>query len=206
MRLSKARKEIVTAVMKDTIFQAASSVLEQHGVGGLTMERVANTVGLATGSLYNYFQDKSELVQFVYMRLVEPFFQELDEIDRSERPAVEKLEKLVRMALDYSARNKGLIRLLAGSEQESQLRRSVHPRARRIYANIFARGVEEGTFVPHDPDHASRLLQGSLSELFEMRAEGVANDDVERYAEMLLQAVHRGFGALAAGDAAHANY
>ena len=87
MRLSKARKALVTAMMKDTICEAASSVLEQHGAGGLTMDRVASTVGLATGSLYNYFQDKDDLLQFFYTRLAGPFFQAIEETANTELPA-----------------------------------------------------------------------------------------------------------------------
>ena len=88
MRLSKARKEFVTAMMKDTIFEAAGSVLEEHGVNGITMDRVAATAGLAKGSLYNYFQDKDKLVRFLYAQLVEPFYQVIEEIADGDLPAL----------------------------------------------------------------------------------------------------------------------
>ena len=66
MRMSKARKACVSAMMKDTIFEAATSVLEQHGVGGMTMEGVATTAELGTASLYTYFREQDELLQFIY--------------------------------------------------------------------------------------------------------------------------------------------
>ena len=115
MRLSKARKEIVTAVMKDTIVEAAGSVLEQHGVSGMTMDRVATTAGLTAGSLYNYFRNKDDLVQFIHERLVEPFFQMLEEIAAADMRAPKKLEKIVYMGLERVSQDKALIRLLLDS-------------------------------------------------------------------------------------------
>ena len=38
MRLTKARKACVTAMMKDTIYEAVRSLVEQHGASGLTMD------------------------------------------------------------------------------------------------------------------------------------------------------------------------
>ena len=44
------------------------------------MDRVASKVGVATASLYNYFRDKNELLQYTYNRMVEPFFQAVEEV------------------------------------------------------------------------------------------------------------------------------
>ena len=73
MRLSKARRACVEAMMKDTIFDAAGALLEEKGADGLTMDGVASRVGVATASLYNYFRDKNDLLQYTYNRMVEPF-------------------------------------------------------------------------------------------------------------------------------------
>ena len=90
MRLSKARKACVTTMMKDTIFEAASSLLEQHGSDALTMNQVATKVGFATASLYNYFQDKDDLLHFCYSRLVEPCLQAIEEAAGADLPATAK--------------------------------------------------------------------------------------------------------------------
>ena len=95
MRLSKAKREVVSAVRKDTIVGAAGSVLEEHGVDGMTMDRVAAVAGLAKGSLYNYFEDKDDLLRFVYARLIEPFLLSIEEIAHGELAAPEKLERIV---------------------------------------------------------------------------------------------------------------
>jgi AcrR family transcriptional regulator len=193
MRLSKARKACVTAMMKDTIFEAANSVLEQHGTGGLTMDRVATTAELATASLYNYFDDKDDLLRFIYARLVEPFFLALEEIVGAGLPAPQKLERILRTALEHSHQHKGLIRLLVESNQESHVRRIARPRMLRILTGIFERGIREGSFRAHDSAQTGRMFQGCFSELFEMQAEGASKEAVNRYVEVLIDTIRSGF-------------
>ena len=79
-RLSKARKALLNTMMKETIFEATTSVLCKHGVNGTTMNRVAEAANLAKSSLYDYFESKDDLLRFFNTRLVEPFFQAIEEI------------------------------------------------------------------------------------------------------------------------------
>ncbi len=194
MRLSKARKEFVTAMMKDTISEAAGSVLDKHGVNGVTMDRVATTAGLAKGSLYNYFQDKDELLRFVYARLVEPFYQVVEEIAGGDLPAAQKLEGVLRAALECSDKDKGIIRLLRETPQEHQeVKKGSRPRFLRLLASIFEQGILEGAFRPHEPALAAHIFYGCLSELFEIRAGDASNDEVNGYVGALIGAVLNGF-------------
>ncbi len=193
MRLSKARKELVTAMMKDTIFEAAGSVLEQHGVHGITMDRVANVAGMAKGSLYNYFHDKDDLLQFIYARLVEPFFQAIEEIAADQLPAPKKLEKILRTALERSGRHKAIIRLLMETGQEHEVRKSMRPRILRIFSDIFERGILEGSFRPHNVAHTARMFLGCFGELFELQASDASDEEIDGYVEVLIDATQHGF-------------
>jgi AcrR family transcriptional regulator len=193
MRLSKARKEIVTSVMKDTIFDAADSVLERHGVGGMTMDRVAATAGMTAGSLYNYFRNKDELLQCVYARLVEPFIQLLEEVAATDLTAPQKLEKIIHQGLERSFQQRCFIRLLAESEQESYVRREVRPRVLQILTRIFEQGVREGSFRPHNPVHTARMFKGCYVGLFDMQAEGASEEAVREYVEVLVSVLRNEF-------------
>jgi len=193
MRLSKARKECVTTMMKDTIFEAASSLLEKHGTGGLTMNRVATEVGFATASLYNYFQDKDDLLHFCYTRLVEPCLQAFEEAARADLPAPQKLERILRTALEYAAKNRGLIKLMAGMDYDSKIRKESRPRTLQMVTRVFEQGIKEGSFRPHDPTHTGRMFLGCLSELFDLQASGASEEDVNSFAETLIDANRNGF-------------
>jgi len=195
MRLSKARRECVTAMMKDTIYDAASSLLEQHGTDGLTMDRVAKKVGVATASLYNYFRDKDDLLQFFYTRLAEPCFLAMEEIAKVELPAPQKLVSMLRTALRYAIEHKGFLRLLAGMDFESEIRTTTRPRLLRIFEAVFEQGIREGYFRPHNPTHTSRMFLGCFSELFDLRAIGGSDEEATGFVEAVVDAILNGFHA-----------
>jgi AcrR family transcriptional regulator len=50
------------AVSKDRIFSAAKTVLEQEGILGLSMRRIAEESGMSPMSLYRHFADKDALL------------------------------------------------------------------------------------------------------------------------------------------------
>ena len=60
-------------IMKESIFEAAVTVLKQYGVEGFRMDRVANTAEVAIGTLYNYFKDKETLILYVLRTMREPY-------------------------------------------------------------------------------------------------------------------------------------
>ncbi len=192
-RLSKARKALLNTMMKETIFEATSSVLCKHGVSGTTMNRVAEAANLAKSSLYDYFESKDDLLRFFNTRLVEPFFQAIEETAATELPAPQKLEKILRTAWEYAIKHKGLIRLLAEADQGSQIKRETRPRFLRILTAIFEQGIREGSFRPHNPAHTGRMFHGCLSELFQMQVEGASNEEVNEFVGVLIVAVLSGF-------------
>jgi AcrR family transcriptional regulator len=193
MRLSKARKQIVTAMMRDTIFEAAGSVLQEHGVGGVTMDRVATMAGLAKGSLYNYFHDKDELMQFVQTRLIEPFLQKIRAIAEEQAPARDKLKKVLLASLSGTIEHQNMIRLLAQSEKESEVRKTIRPEMLKILTDIFEQGIRDGDFRPHRTVFTARMFLGALAELYEMQADGTTHEELNEYADALIDTVTHGF-------------
>jgi AcrR family transcriptional regulator len=192
-RLSKVRKALLNTMMKETIFEAATSVLCKHGVGGTTMNRVAEAANLAKSSLYDYFENKDDLIQFFNTRLVEPCFQAIEAISHANLPAPQKLEKILRTAWEYGVKHKGLIQLLAGAEQSDQVRKDTRPRFLRLLTAIFEQGIREGSFRQHNPAHTGRMFLGCVSELFELQAQDAPSEDVNGFVEVLIDSVLNGF-------------
>ena len=193
-RLSQARKALLTTMMKETIYEAATSVLCEHGVQGTTMNRVAEAANLAKSSLYDYFDSKDDLMRFFNTRLVEPFLQALEEIANGDLPAPQKLEKMLRLMLERSAKDRGIIRLLAETCQEHhEIKKGARPRFMRLLTSIFEQGIREGSFRPHNAAHTGRMFLGCISELFELQAEDASSEEVNEYVGVLIDAALNGF-------------
>jgi TetR/AcrR family transcriptional regulator, cholesterol catabolism regulator len=184
---------MLTAMMKETIFEAASSVLCSHGVSGTTMNRVAEAANVAKSSLYDYFESKEDLLRFFRERLVEPFLHAIEEIAAGNLPAAQKLEAILRVSWERSVNHKCLIRLLAEADQHQEIKKQVRPRLLGVFTSVFERGVEEGTFRAHNCVYTGRLFLGCLTELFELQTDDASSDEVKGYVEVLIDAVLNGF-------------
>jgi len=156
-------------MMKEAIYEAAVSVLAEHGVEGMTMDRVAAAADLAKGSLYSYFDDKQDLLQFVHARAIEPILTAVDEMVRAEMPATAKLEAMLRLVFGQLARHRELFKLLLKDDVRVFLEPSART-AREIavgqYAAVFRQGINEGRFRPLDPTQLAEMFVGAMAELW----------------------------------------
>lgn len=170
-RLSSTRKKLLTEMMKEAIYEAAVVVLAEHGVEGATMDRVAAAARLAKGSLYNYFRDKQDLLQFVHRKTVDPITRAVDEMIASDRPAADKLEASVRIVFDQLGRHRELFTLLLESHDARVLLESSRRTNREVaitqFAEIFRQGIQQGTFRPLDPTQLARMFVGAMVELWQ---------------------------------------
>jgi AcrR family transcriptional regulator len=197
-RLSKARKELLTTLMKDSIFEATTSVLSEHGVDGTTMNRVAEAADLAKSSLYDYFQNKGELLAFVAERIMAPIAERIDEVACADRPATEKLGEVIRAALVGVEQHRGLLVLLVqdklqhGSEAAGV---SIRARVAQTLGAIFRQGGEEGTLRREDPAQLSRLFLACLAEFCEIWITAEAPEAIDQCVEKLLRFFLQGVSA-----------
>ena len=170
-RLADRCRDLTTSLMKDGIYDAAVSVLTQHGVEGMTMERVAEQAGIAKGSVYNYFPSKLELLQFVHERTLEPIEQMVQEEMAAGLPAVRTIASCIRKWFEYLDQHRGLfgflfqdyaVRGLLKNEEEAGRAKAV-----RDLTTIIERGIEEGDFRRVNATRAARLLFGAVRETAE---------------------------------------
>ena len=170
-RLSKARKELLATMMKETIFEAATTVLCEHGVNGTTMNRVAAAANLAKSSLYDYFDSKEELLRFVSDRIIAPISQANEEIVQADLSATEKVRRALRTIFEHIGKHRRLVELLlqAGefhdvvesSKQDACVKAGGH------FAAIFEQGIRDGQFRRIDATLAARMLLACVVELCE---------------------------------------
>jgi len=189
-RLAKRRKELVVSLMKDGIYEAAVRVLTERGAEGLTMDRVAESAGVAKGSLYNYFRSKRDLLEFVYTKTIDPVFQNMEAIVATEQPAIEKLAAQLRGLLEHLAKHAQVHKLLyeddaAHSLLQSSERRTVEAASQRL-AEIFRQGIAEGVFRSADPHVLADMYLGLCKGVLQSRPELDACDQRENVHRLIL--------------------
>jgi len=137
-RLSSTRKELVTAMMKEAISEAAVSVLAEHGVDGMTMDRVAAAA--------------DEVI-----RADLPATRKLEAILRVVFDQLAKHHGVFNLLLkDDTAR--------VVLEPRRRTNREI---AVGQFAAIFRQGIEQGLFRPLDPVQLAEMFLGAMGGLWE---------------------------------------
>ena len=65
--------------MRDRILTATAQVLTDRGYAGLSTNRVAAEAGVSVGSLYRYFEDRTDLMEHLRRRVTETVVADLSE-------------------------------------------------------------------------------------------------------------------------------
>jgi AcrR family transcriptional regulator len=175
-KLSVNRKELLNVMMKEAIYDATVSVLHEHGVSGMTMDRVASAAHLAKGSLYNYFHDKKDLLHFVYSKIVDPILWAIAETAGDLLSAPQKLETILRTLFGHLSRHRGVLSLLLNDDPTRAIVESTKQSGRaatlRYFIEIFKQGIADRSFRELDPELAGRMLLGAIGEIFQQQLIG----------------------------------
>lgn len=170
-KLTAIRKQAINGMMKEAIHETTIGVLSTHGVDGLTMDRVAAEAGIAKGSLYRYFQSKRDLLEFVYARLVDPVFENLEKVAAKQQPAIEKLSEQLHMLLEHVAQHAQVHNLLFEDDAVHALLQSSQRRGSEVacqrLAEMIEQGITEGVFRPGDPLMLAGMYFGLIKGVLE---------------------------------------
>ncbi|PIS29304.1 MAG: hypothetical protein COT43_04085 [Candidatus Marinimicrobia bacterium CG08_land_8_20_14_0_20_45_22] len=85
---------------KQQIAETAEDLFRQHGIKRVTVEEISLKAGLSKMTFYKYFQNKKELVKYLWQSIIDAGLEKLDEIDRSDIPFAEKIQALLKMKED----------------------------------------------------------------------------------------------------------
>ena len=101
----------------DTLFEAATRVLQSEGEAGFTTNRIAERAGFSIGTLYQYFPSKEAIVVAMVRRQRERVMRELDAmLERAvagEIGGEEALRLYLKEVIDAFGRGQKAQRLLA---------------------------------------------------------------------------------------------
>lgn len=87
-------KEKQWKLREDTILDAASELMSSKGYNAMTMDDVANLVGISKATLYQHFASKHDLVVSVACRTVDRAYERMESIDPN-LPASERFRLLI---------------------------------------------------------------------------------------------------------------
>jgi AcrR family transcriptional regulator len=181
--LIERRKAKWDSTMKNSISEAAVSLLNEYGFDGLTMDRVAKAAELAKGTLYNYFKNKDELVINLIEMRFEPIHQELLKIQNSDSSPPDKIKNIIRALLSFFEDESALMVIITTTEGLSLAVKNSADAKREIGLKIIARIIEEGFkkgfFRKFNGIQVAKMIFGAIHASFYIKNTG--EDDLRLY-------------------------
>jgi AcrR family transcriptional regulator len=161
-RLQATRKKLL---------KAALALVAEEGFAGLQVARVAENAGVATGTLYRHFPNKTALCVEVYSRASDHEMRVLQENLRPEVAGCEgvadRIEFAVTTWVQRAHEAVTMARALLHEPVDAEVE-AVRIRYRGEYARIFAatlsEGIASGELPDQDVEVVSSCLVGALSE------------------------------------------
>ncbi len=136
----------IPAEKKLKILSVALTEFSSKGYENANINIIAKESGVSVGSMYKYFDSKKDLFLTTVNLGVETLEAVLDGISSTDCDVMEKLERLIRTAIDYSKRQSELIRLYyeIASESNVELIRSLAVRTETVAAKVYIDAIKQG--------------------------------------------------------------
>lgn len=180
---------------KGEIIQAAAKLFSNKSYHDVTMDQIAQEVGVAKGTIYLYFDSKEKL----YLEILEETYEEIEAILEKEiakgDPAPQKLKKILGLIFQFYIQNMDVLRIL--SRDETHLIRehyefTEHWRLRRIklYQKILEKGISEGSFRPANTELTALIIFGLVrSVMFFYHTDKSAGEIAEEVFSMISEGI-----------------
>jgi AcrR family transcriptional regulator len=153
--------DVVTDFRRTQVIAAARERFSKHGLAGTTMDGIAQSAGVAKGTVYLYFDSKSVLLTALRARYTSQW---LEQSGRLEAPPgrggyARQLRSFLGAMYDFHAANQRLHHLLFHAAEVSE--DEPLEQARAALVRFVTRGAQAGEFTVDDPEEtASFLLDG----------------------------------------------
>ncbi|MGE4497457.1 MAG: TetR/AcrR family transcriptional regulator [Deferribacterales bacterium] len=159
MNLRK-RKEVLDNLFRERIVGTVIELIRESG--GITMEEVARRSGVSKGSLYNYFENKELLMEYVHAEMMQPITKGIDGIFRSGKRPSEMLLDLFEGMFDVSDEVCLYFRFLDSHRTVEEDTKETHYLLLEPLSKIFEAGIKEGEFVDVDPYILANTFAGMV--------------------------------------------
>ena len=165
-RLAREKKVAMEGITKDAIFQAAYEILMEGSWQDFTMEHLAKKTGVAKGTVYNYFKDKSDVIRFIILRTSEPMRKKIADLDYEKGDPRELLGRILELLLKDLFENRlgvsAVGKALGDSPRSLSGENDPFVEVRRSIFLALRRGIDEGFFKRCDPSVAAEGIQSLI--------------------------------------------
>jgi len=168
MQVKESIQEQLVEARRNQILDAAAKVFAAKGFHPTTIHDIAKAAGIADGTIYNYFENKTALLFGLLDLLTTNARQEASQLDLDTTDLRTFLSAYLRVALmALRADNFGLFRVIAAeimvnAELRAEYFRRFQEPTLQAAAPLFERWIGQGVIKPLDVDLTLRAISGLM--------------------------------------------
>jgi AcrR family transcriptional regulator len=159
---------------RQSIQEAVIRLMCREGLKSVTMERVAQEVGIAKGTVYLHYRDKQELLDSVKETALQPLRTKVDEILRGDASPERKLRALALRYLSYFDERRDLFRILLYEREVMRVQGSRYQTDRYRHlvdevSRVMRDGIDDGSFRDVEPRLVAAMFVESVIAIVNQR-------------------------------------
>jgi AcrR family transcriptional regulator len=130
---------------KTEILSTAAKLFRERGYSAVSMRDIAQALNIKAASLYNHIKSKQEILVSIVIQIAEEFTRSMEAIAKSDKKAIQKLEKLIELHIDITLRDPDEMACLNNDWMHlDDLNRSYFLKMREEYEANFRQIVQVG--------------------------------------------------------------
>lgn len=170
--ISERQRHVKQQAAQEAIYDAALEVISRADFNGLKMQDVAEAAGIATGTLYNYFRNKEDLLYYVDRKLHETVLGKMGEISARQSPAPQRLRDVVDQIFEFAGKYHVAFDLAERSGVPDRMsvedKRGIVHQAVNCFERILTDGIKARQFRPVDICRTANVLFNAVIGIYEM--------------------------------------
>ncbi len=157
---------------KEQIRRSAVEVISEHGYYNTSISQIAKQAGVAVGTIYNYFDCKEEILEYIFAVELEKRINFLEKLQQKNLDIWDKVDNFLKMHFSEVQKNIAAAKI---SIREKEFPRSAYSSSIAEYRSLIPEHIEElvsdaverGEIKDFNPEIVSNLIFGALQGIVE---------------------------------------
>ena len=160
MNLPTKRKVMMNRLLKGQVVKIVLTMI-QEGTP-ITMDKVAARCGVSKGTLYNYFKNKTDLLNYVHEAVIIPIKKGLCKIFEKNTPPMEKIYAFVGNVFNFEKQYPLYFKFIQSQRSAADALTERMDAVIIPLVNVCREGMRQGLFMDADPYVMAAMIFGTV--------------------------------------------
>lgn len=194
MEQNIGRREKKKLVVKEKIIKSALKMFLEKSFSDTTVADIMNKADLGTGTFYNYFESKEDLLNHCLREQIQKAFVSLQDLQKNPLSATAKLTEILITTGNVFEANKPFIGLFQGLLKINPDIRKLPSHGilfKNMIMEVVQQGQEEGEFTSEIPaEIVTEMIHGILQSTMLSNVDIPFSDNLKFKLDLLFEGIH----------------